>query len=249
MARVTSALDVDVTAEVTLSTSAWTHIAVVRNDTTFTLYVNGVSVGTDTDVNPVGDYTGAFEIGRQTQLSTQYWYGWIDEFRVSKGIARWTADFTAPTAGYNYLNGNTDVLYELRTRVVSGTASNSNASAWLNSDTTTSSITGYQYVSGTNTNVAAGRSTTTDGAWIQMGYHTGLGEMSMGKALIYAKSGYPRVSLTERTDEMSTTTVTGVFLQAHSWNNTTDNITSILLQTAASGLGIGTHIELWRLNL
>ena len=28
------------------------------------------------------------------------WNGWIDELRVSKGIARWTADFTPPTAAY-----------------------------------------------------------------------------------------------------------------------------------------------------
>lgn len=26
--------------------------------------------------------------------------GWIDEFRLSKGIARWTENFTAPTVAY-----------------------------------------------------------------------------------------------------------------------------------------------------
>jgi len=29
-----------------------------------------------------------------------YYNGWIDEFRFSKGIARWTANFTPPTFPY-----------------------------------------------------------------------------------------------------------------------------------------------------
>jgi hypothetical protein len=27
--------------------------------------------------------------------------GWLDEFRISKGIARWTSNFTPPTAPYD----------------------------------------------------------------------------------------------------------------------------------------------------
>jgi hypothetical protein len=33
------------------------------------------------------------------------WGGWLDEIRVSKGIARWTANFTPPASPYGLGGG------------------------------------------------------------------------------------------------------------------------------------------------
>jgi hypothetical protein len=39
-------------------------------------------------------------VGRGGALNTLQWNGFIDEFRLSVGTARWTAGFTPPTANY-----------------------------------------------------------------------------------------------------------------------------------------------------
>ncbi|MFA5386268.1 MAG: LamG domain-containing protein, partial [Candidatus Paceibacterota bacterium] len=79
-----------------LPSDSWVHVAVVRYGNTITVYFNGTSVGS-------GDFTGrpvnlnnvAMNISVQNTNTV-----WMDEFRVSKGIARWTSNFTPPTAPY-----------------------------------------------------------------------------------------------------------------------------------------------------
>lgn len=84
-----------------IANETWTHLALVRHGNTLTLFVNGTAEGfisLSTDVNGVGSY---FTIGIDGGLSALCSLkGNIDEFRVSKGIARWTANFTPPTAAY-----------------------------------------------------------------------------------------------------------------------------------------------------
>ena len=78
-----------------LSINQWFHIAVVKNSTTYTIYINGSSVGSTTDA--LGSYTlTEFQIGART---SQTWYsnGYISNLRVLKGTALYTANFTPPT--------------------------------------------------------------------------------------------------------------------------------------------------------
>jgi hypothetical protein len=82
----------------TPSLSTWYHGACVRNGTTTTMYINGTSIGSGTSVN-VTDSTGALNIG-DTNAGVEL-NGWMDEVRISKGIARWTAGFTPPAAPYS----------------------------------------------------------------------------------------------------------------------------------------------------
>jgi hypothetical protein len=89
-----------------LATGTWYHIAFERVATTCKIFIDGVSQ-TLTELNAigtsdVGDLSGNLVIGRNANAGWgQYVNGWIDEFRVSKGIARWTANFTPPTAEYD----------------------------------------------------------------------------------------------------------------------------------------------------
>lgn len=76
--------------------NAWTHIAWVRVGTTVTCYVNGVSVGTQTISGNVGN-SGGMTIGGNP-AGGYLWAGYIDDLRVTNGVARYTANFTPPAA-------------------------------------------------------------------------------------------------------------------------------------------------------
>lgn len=79
--------------------NTWSHIAVVRNSGVVTLYLNGVSLGT---WSSSATFLGNVYIGTQVQSGgfNGYFRGFIDEFRITNGIARYTANFTPPTAAF-----------------------------------------------------------------------------------------------------------------------------------------------------
>ena len=80
--------------------NTWYHVAAVSNGTTATLYVNGTSVassaitGTPPVVNTV--YVG---YGR-TATTDKFFNGYIQDFRITRGVARYTATFTPPTTAF-----------------------------------------------------------------------------------------------------------------------------------------------------
>ena len=81
-----------------ININEWHHIAFVRDtSTTMKVYIDGVNIGTD--LNLVGDFpnlTSNLEIGRGAGDPTNSIDGWIDELRISKGIARFTTNFDTP---------------------------------------------------------------------------------------------------------------------------------------------------------
>jgi len=87
--------------EVTLNTDTWYHVAVARAANNLYIFQGGVLMGTAAAISgSVPDLAGSLYIGEYGGGS--YWLnGWLDEFRVSKGVARWTSNFTPPTARYD----------------------------------------------------------------------------------------------------------------------------------------------------
>ena len=89
---------------ISLTANAWHHIAVVRNGNNWRTYLDGVK---DVDITVSGTVTSNcgtenLNIGRWGYSANHFWNsGYIDEFRFSKGIARWTAPFTPPTLVYS----------------------------------------------------------------------------------------------------------------------------------------------------
>jgi hypothetical protein len=82
------------TGSTTLSTGQWYHIAVVRNSGVIYGYVNGnqdFSYSYSTSVGDVDGYFGGFG-------GVQDCNGYFEDIRVTKGLARYTANFTPPTA-------------------------------------------------------------------------------------------------------------------------------------------------------
>jgi prepilin-type N-terminal cleavage/methylation domain-containing protein len=82
-------------------TNVWQHYALVRSGNVFSVYVDGILGGTATNSVVIGNgATGAFLIGAQYTSNGNHHTGYLDSFRISKGIARWTTDFTPPTGEY-----------------------------------------------------------------------------------------------------------------------------------------------------
>jgi hypothetical protein len=84
----------------TIAANTWYHVALARSGDNWNYFLDGDKVGT-IDVTGVTlmDGTGNVYLGSDPGVS-QPWDGWMDEFRFSKGIARWTDDFTPPTDQY-----------------------------------------------------------------------------------------------------------------------------------------------------
>ena len=85
-----------------LSTSTWYHIALSRSSTSTKLFVNGAQVGsTYTDSNNYGTTAPLavatyWESGTPSTVNTLN--GYIDDLRITKGVARYTTNFTPPTS-------------------------------------------------------------------------------------------------------------------------------------------------------
>jgi hypothetical protein len=83
------------TSNTALTTGTWIHVAATRASGTLRLFQNGTQVGSAANTvdfpNAGGIYIGRSESGQETN-------GYIDDLRITKGFARYTANFTPPTA-------------------------------------------------------------------------------------------------------------------------------------------------------
>jgi hypothetical protein len=84
-----------------VATDTWYHIALVRSGNDWMMFVNGAALGaSQEDASAIANYGGPFYIGSYGGGS-YFLNGWLDEFRISKGIARWKANFTPPAKAYS----------------------------------------------------------------------------------------------------------------------------------------------------
>ena len=93
----------------TLSINTWYHFAIVKIGNIVKVFLNGVQVISDSTMTAaMPDIANPIFIGRR--MDGMYpLNGSIDEFRVSKGIARWTTNFTPSTVPYT-VDANTKLL-------------------------------------------------------------------------------------------------------------------------------------------
>jgi hypothetical protein len=82
-----------------IATNTWYHVALVRNGSVFTPYLNGVAGTTTTSSATLTTSTLPFSIGAVSN-GTSPFNGYIDDFRITKGYARYTANFTPPTTAF-----------------------------------------------------------------------------------------------------------------------------------------------------
>ncbi|MFI5397603.1 MAG: LamG-like jellyroll fold domain-containing protein [Candidatus Binatia bacterium] len=79
------------------SGGAWIHFALTRHGNVWNMFLNGVSGGATTQ--PAGSLTADTRVGIGTNPNgvINHFPGWIDEVRITKGLALYTANFTPPT--------------------------------------------------------------------------------------------------------------------------------------------------------
>ena len=87
------------TGNVITAANQWYHVAVTRTGSTMRIFVNGTQGASTTFSSALG------EVGRRTYIATQpgtnrWWKGYIDDLRITKGYARYTANFTPPTSAH-----------------------------------------------------------------------------------------------------------------------------------------------------
>jgi hypothetical protein len=102
----------------TPSTATWYHVAVIRTGTTVRAFVNGTQVGVDkTESGNITGGTDGAGVAARSNCSGSFsaspleLNGWVDEVRVIKGTAVWTANFTAPSAEYTACAVRRRILY------------------------------------------------------------------------------------------------------------------------------------------
>jgi hypothetical protein len=80
--------------------NTWNHFAVVRKGVNFYGFKNGVLQGTAVSSLSLVSSTGPLSVGYWNFGGGSYFTGYLDELRVTKGLARWTENFTPPTSAY-----------------------------------------------------------------------------------------------------------------------------------------------------
>ena len=82
-----------------LSLNAWDHVALVRSGNVWQIYKNGVSFLSVT--NSINCGTSRQLIVGEPGASIESIRGYVDEFRFTKGVARYTGNFTPPTEAFD----------------------------------------------------------------------------------------------------------------------------------------------------
>jgi hypothetical protein len=86
------------------SVNTWYQVAVAKTGSTLRFFVDGTQVGADQTLSgAIADSTQVLKVGANAGSSYDF-NGYLDELRISKGIARWTSNFTPPTAPYDNPN-------------------------------------------------------------------------------------------------------------------------------------------------
>lgn len=75
----------------------WIHSAVSRSGNVLRMFVNGVLVATVTNSTNMSGTTTDLTLGvNPFSGGVQYFNGYLDDFRITKGVGRYTANFTPP---------------------------------------------------------------------------------------------------------------------------------------------------------
>ena len=146
------------------------------------------------------------------------------------------------TVTISNLTGDTAEVY----KIVVFLKSDSNEGAYytLRPNNDSGANYGVQTIIGEDSVIYATRSTTETGLDF---VSTDAGKVAYATFLLYAKSGYVRTIIKEKNGSINGTTINSVGICGCSWNNTVDEITSLVFTTNKSeAYGIGSYIALYK---
>lgn len=93
----------DLIGTTALTANTWHHICVDYDGTKYRLYLDGVMEASSTTARNIYHPTGQnLGIGANSNSSSWWFPGYMDEIRITKGVARYASDsgFTVPTAAF-----------------------------------------------------------------------------------------------------------------------------------------------------
>ena len=161
--------------------------------------------------------------------------GWVKVYET-------TLSSPATSVTISGLAGDTDKEYMLECRIVNGY--NGAVAYGLRPNNDSGTNYGFQYLLGDNTTASAARNTNNN---MIIGEGTVLDDLSFNDLIFQAKSGYLRTAIDKQMRSISGTTVARIMMFGHSWNNTVDEITSlVVLANQVGGIGVGSNIVLWK---
>lgn len=82
------------------SDDTWHHIALTRSSNTFTIWGDGVSLGTGTSTRSMNSASSSMYLANNNVFASRNLVGYIDDLRITKGVARYTSNFTPPSAPF-----------------------------------------------------------------------------------------------------------------------------------------------------
>jgi hypothetical protein len=146
-----------ITATTTLAANTWYHVAICRASNNTRLFVNGVQDGaTYSDSNTYGCGASRPAIGVHAYAMNAFLYtGYIDNLRVTKGFARYTANFAppwyefsttqTPTSSYDDYWNNVTALIHSDTRADGLVVDHKTGAPWVKNGGVTLSNTQSKY--------------------------------------------------------------------------------------------------------
>ena len=89
----------------TISQNTWYHWALVRNSNACTFYLNGIAQTSNAGTSITTNFSGTeFNIGRNSSVGSpangDYFIGYMQDVRITDGLARYTGNFTPPTTEF-----------------------------------------------------------------------------------------------------------------------------------------------------
>ena len=91
-----------------LSNNTWYHVAVTRSGSTWRLFLNGTQEDSVTQSSYITDSGSTTRLGNYGPSATASdgLNGYIEDFRITRGVARYTSNFTAPTSAHPTSTGD-----------------------------------------------------------------------------------------------------------------------------------------------
>ena len=105
---------ITVTSTETVNVGQWNHIAMTKNSTGIRLFINGVASVSSASVSgtPQSSVSYPLVIGQHNNISMN---AYIDELRITKGVARYTSSFTVPLSAFPDTQGT---IPQLQTKYI-----------------------------------------------------------------------------------------------------------------------------------
>jgi len=82
-----------------ITANTWTHVAIVRSGGVIKVYINGTADAT-TATSSVAIDAGSSTVWIGAAKDPYYLNGYLDDFRITKGVARYTTNFSVPTQSF-----------------------------------------------------------------------------------------------------------------------------------------------------